>query len=149
MLNGCDELRSIYSKRHNRLVDLVHGKIQATANVTVIKDGILTPSNFQNTNHGSFGTTHRRPDITIIDRETGIVQLVEIAVPFDIHIQDTYQAKFNKYYPLCMEINELGFSTKIIVLVIGSLRHVHSKFISGLTKIGYEQKRGENVDQIL
>ena len=70
VLNGCNELRSIYSKRHNRLVDLVHGKIQATANVTVIKDGILTPNNFQSTNNDSFGTTHRRPDITIINRET-------------------------------------------------------------------------------
>ena len=80
---------------------------------------------------------------TYIDRETGLVQLVEIAVPFDIHIQDTYQAKFNKYYPLCMEINELGFSTKIIVLVIGSLGHVHCKFISGLTKIGINKKEAK------
>ena len=109
----------------------------------MIKDGILTPSVFQNSNHDSFRTTHRRPDITIINRETGEVQLVEIAVPFDIHIQDTYQAKFNKYYPLCMEINQLGFSPKVIVLVIGSLGHVHRKFISGLTKIGINKKEAK------
>ena len=49
----------------------------------------------------------------------------------------------NKYYPLCIEINELGFSTKIIVLVIGSLGHVHSKFIRGLTKIGINKKEAK------
>ena len=42
-----------------------------------------------------------------------------------------------------MEINQLGYSAKIIVLVIGSLGHVHSKFISGLTKIGINKKEAK------
>ena len=108
VLNGCRELKNIYSKRHNRLVDLIHGKIKPTPNVTVIKDGILTPSVFQDTNQNSFVTTHRRPDITIIDRESGEVKFIEISVPFDIHIQETYQAKFDKYYTLCLEVKGLN-----------------------------------------
>ena len=39
-----------------------------------------------------------------------------------------------------MEINQLGFSPKVIVLVIGSLGHVHRKFISDLTKISINKK---------
>ena len=143
VLNGCRELKNIYSKRHNRLVDLIHGKIKPTPNVTVIKDGILTPSVFQDTNQNSFVTTHRRPDITIIDRESGEVKFIEISVPFDIHIQETYQAKFDKYYPLCLEVNQLGFKSKVIVLIIGSLGHVHSKFMSGLINIGINKKEAK------
>ena len=143
VLNGCRELKNIYSKRHNRIVDLVHNKIKPTQFVTVIKDGILTPSVFQNSNNDSFDTTHRHPDITIINRDTKEVQLVVIAVPFDIHIQETYQAKFEKYYPLCSEINSLGFNTKVIVLIIGSLGHVHCKFVSGLINIGINKKEAK------
>ena len=35
----------------------------------------------------------------------------------DIYIQETYKAKFDKYYPLCLDVNQLGFNTKIIVLI--------------------------------
>ena len=84
--------------KKDSIVDLVHEKLQPTQNVTVIKDGTLRPSVFQNTNTGSFTTTHRRLDITIINREKGEVQLVEKAIPIDIHIQETYQPKFEKYY---------------------------------------------------
>ena len=107
--------------------------------MTVIKDGILSPSVFKITNH-TFETTHRRPDITIINSETKEVQLIEIAVPFDTHIQETYQAKFDKYYPLSLEINQLGYNSKVIVLVIGSLGHVEKHFVSGLIKVGINRK---------
>ena len=143
VLNGCRELKNIYSKRHNRLIDLIHDKIKPAPNVTVIKDGILSPNLFQNTNNGSFITTYRRPDITIINRETKEVHIVEIAVPFDIHIQETYQAKFEKYFPLCIEVKVLGFKTKVIILIIGSLGHVHCKFLSGLTNIGINKKEAK------
>ena len=70
VLNGCRELKNIYSKRHNRLIDLIHDKIKPAPNVTVIKDGTLSPNVFQSTNNGSFETTNRRQDITIIKRST-------------------------------------------------------------------------------
>ena len=66
-----------------------------------------------------------------------------IAVPFDNHIQETYHSKFEKYYPLCIEVNNLGFKTK--VLIIGSLGHVHSKFISGLKNIGMSKKEAKHM----
>ena len=143
VLNRCRELKISILSSIADFDDLIHEKNRPTPNMKVIKDGILTPSVFQDVNHGSFGTTHRRPDITIINRETGELNLIEIAVSFDIHILETYQAKFDKYCPLCREINQLEFDTKVIVLIIGSLGHVHSKFISGLTKIGIDQKEAK------
>ena len=76
-------------------------------------------------------------------RYRNTLYIVEIAVPFDIHIQETYQAKFEKYYPLCIEVNNLGFKTKVIVLIIGSLGHVHCKFVSGLINIGINKKEAK------
>ena len=62
------------------------------------------------------------------------VKIIEISVPYDCHISLTYQEKFNKYFPLSQEINELGYYTEIIVLLIGSMGSVHSKFVGGLRK---------------
>jgi len=143
VLNGCRKLKDIYSKRHNRLVDLIHEKIAHTEHLTVIKDCSLSPCEFSNSNQESFVTTHRRPDITVINMDTKKVQLIEVAVPLDTHIEETYQAKFDKYYPLSIEINQLGFSTEIVVLVVGSLGSVHTKFISGLAKLDINRREAK------
>ena len=134
ILNGCKQLKDMYTKRHNRLVDLIYEKIPSQHNMSIIKDKTLTPSDFNDSSE-SFITTHRRPDITVIDTETRQVFLVEIAVPFDTFIGETYQNKFEKYLPLSREINQFGYQTKIIVLIIGSLGNVHKNFVSGLNKI--------------
>ena len=62
--------------------------------------------------------------------------LIEILVPFDARMSITYEQKFQKYFPLSLEINELGYSTKIVVLIVGSLGFVHSRFASGLKLCG-------------
>ena len=38
--------------------------------------------------------------------------------------------------PLCVENDNLGYRTETVVLVIGSLGNVHTRFISGLIKLG-------------
>ena len=134
ILNGCRKLKDMYTKRHNRIVDLVHEKIPSQQHVSIIKDKILKPTDF-NDNSESFITTHRRPDITIINTETRQAFLVEIALPFDTFIGETYQTKFEKYLPLSREINQFGFETKVIVLIIGSLGNVHKNFVTGLIKL--------------
>ena len=85
IMNSCKQLKNMYSKRHNRIVDIIHGKIPSQQHTTIIKDKILSPTDF-NDNSDSFITTNRRPDITIIDSDTRQVFLVEIALPFDTFI---------------------------------------------------------------
>ena len=81
-------------------------------------------------NQNSFFTKH----IVLIDDENKSVIITEISVPFDVFIGQCFQSKFDKYFPLCCEINELGYHTEIVVLILGSLGHVHKKFVSGLMK---------------
>ena len=135
VLNGCTRIREVYQKRHNRIVDLIHEKIKNANNEsTVLKDRVLTPGVFGDEPRPQFATQNTRPDIVLIDRENKQVIITEVSIPFDCHSSTCYQEKFNKYFPLSLEINNMGYRTQIIVLVIGSLGHIHSKFVSGLLK---------------
>ena len=86
-----------------------------------------------------FTHPHTRPDICIIDKELQHVIITEISVPFDAHLDKCYNEKFLKYFPLTRELDEIGFRLTIVVLIIGSLGNVHSRFVSGLKKIGLKQ----------
>ena len=130
-------LKNFYIERHNRVLDLIFTKILhyiSNDNVTIYKDKFLKPSNFDDSlaEHCTFLTSSTRPDITVIDHETKHVKIIEISTPFDAHIDKCFSSKFLKYAPLASEIEELGFSTQIIILIIGSLGNVHQNFVSGL-----------------
>ena len=88
---------------------------------------------------------HKRPDITIIDKQNKHAILVEVSVPFDAHISLCFQKKFDKYFPLSLEINTTGFRSEIIVIVIGSLGNVHHKVTSGLIKAGLNRRNSKSI----
>ena len=71
--------------------------------------------------------------------------IVELSVPFDRFIDLCYQHKFNKYIELCNKCNELGYHTRIIVLIIGSLGLVHNKFVNGLKVIGLTTSKAKAI----
>ena len=145
VLNGCPRFRNAYQSRHNRIVDILSDKVRHfNADADILKDVPLKPSHFCDGVEGhTFLTMHYRPDITVINREEMTVHLVEIACPFDAFSQVCYQGKFDKYIDLSNEIGALGYTTHVVVLIVGSLGHVHKRFRSGLRKVGipgYETK---------
>ena len=145
VLNGCPRFRDAYQDRHNRIVDILKDKVQHfNTDASILKDIPLKPSHFSDGVEGhTFLTRNTRPDITVIDRESMCVQIVEIAVPFDAFAKVCYQNKFDKYIDLSNEIGALGYTTHIVVLVVDSLGHVHKRFRSGLRKVNlpnYETK---------
>ena len=143
ILNGCTHFQSLYQKRHNRIVDLIFDKVCfANKNCETIKDSILTPAKFHSTYH-AFQTPHTRPDITVIDRESMVVNIAEVSIPHDRFIKLCYQSKFDKYFPLALELNDLGFQTQVIVLVMGSTGLVHQRFTSGLMKLGLSRSNSK------
>ena len=73
---------------------------------------------------------HRRPDLLLVNKAKKKAFIVEFSVPFDRFIDLCYQHKFNKYIELCNKCNELGYHTRIIVLIICSLGLVHNKFVN-------------------
>ena len=135
-------MKNYYQKRHNRVVDLISQKINTLlskhAQCEMIKDTILKPQMFESEQE-NFVNHHTRPDIVIINKDEKEVTIIEISTPFDSFLETCYNQKFNKYLPLSLELNDLGFRSKIFVLVIGSLGHVHRRFVSGLKNIGFSQ----------
>ena len=124
----------MYQERHNRIVDCLYSKIcYANKESEVFKDKVLKPSMFDS-QLDSFNHIHKRPDIVLIDKVQRLVLITEVSVPYDCHISKCFQSKFDKYFPLAQEINNLGFRTEIIVLLIGSMGSIHTKFINGLMK---------------
>ena len=145
ILNGCKAMKNIYQKRHNRLVDLLHSKLTSKKqNVNIIKDSIIRPQMFDETTARlQFQCPAIRPDIVIINNSDKTAFIVEIATPFDAFLGRCYDEKFNKYFPLSVELSELGYYTKVVVLLIGSLGHVHKKFVNGLKILGFSSKESK------
>ena len=77
-------------------------------------------------------TSCSKPDMCIINNANGKAFIAEVANPFDQSIYMCYQQKFEKCMPLCLVLISAGFHIKIIVFIIGSLRVVHRKIVSGL-----------------
>ena len=137
VLNGCTKLKSFYIDRHNRLVDLIFEKIKTHSsmqNVSYFKEKLLAPSLFMFDEGEHFMTNAIKPDIVTINYETRQVKIIEISTPFDAFIDQTYQSKFDKYFPLTLEISQFDFTAEIIVLIIGSSGTIHKNFVTGLMK---------------
>ena len=124
----------MYQARHNRIVILIHRNLPRRDSSRVLKDSIISPQLFQSAN--SFTSTATRPDLTVINEEERKVFLVEIAVPFDAHIDTCYEKKIEKYIQLCHDITALGYRCWVISIVIGSLGTVHRRVVSGLQLLG-------------
>ena len=138
LLNGCRESKTSIRNRHNRVLDIISKAVKdANQRADVFVDSPVTPSKFDDFSSNSFdGISHNRPDICIIDKITKSCLIAEVAVPFDVFLDDCYSNKFDKYFPLSQRIADLGYSCKIFVLLVGSLGLVHRRFVSGLKLLG-------------
>ena len=117
----------------------IRSSVQVTGgNIDIVRDRKLEPSMFGSVEE-EFSHPHNKPDIVCIDRDKREVIITEVSVPFDAHLDYCYKSKFDKYFPLSREINEMGYRTEIIVLIIGALGNVHKRFVSGLKKNGISQ----------
>ena len=152
VLVGCIEFKNLYVARHNRIVKLIGEQIAADKlDFKIHCDKIAKLEMFVNESEisdQSFSfqwVNHRRPDLFIVNKAKKKAFIVEFSVPFDRFIDLCYQHKFNKYIELCNKCNELGYHTRIIVLIIGSLGLVHNKFVNGLKEIGLTTSKAKAI----
>ena len=54
-------------------------------------------------------------------------------------------AQIQQIIELCNKCNELGYHTRIIVFIIGSLGPVHNKFVNGLKVIGLTTSKAKAI----
>ena len=143
-LNNCRRLRGLYTERHDRCVELV---LQALTR-HVLTEYCQVFHDQKVTLDGRYlGSS--KPDLCFIDHKNSIAYIIEVSNPFDPFIETCYQHKFNKYLPLCLQLNEEGFSTKIVVLVVGSLGTVHHRVVPGLTMLGLPRQSSKGLAKYL
>ena len=142
----------MYVARHNRIVKLIGEQIAADKlDLKIHCEKIVKLEMFVNESEisdQSFSfqwVNHRRPDLLLVNKAKKKAFIVEFSVPFDRFIDLCYQHKFNKYIELCNKCNELGYHTRIIVLIIGSLGLVHNKFVNGLKVIGLTTSKAKAI----
>ena len=118
VLNGCKEVKSNCSKRHDTILDKVVSKVKHHCNEILVNKTI----------RGSFKefteeSEHRselnlKPDI-VIKGKTG-VRIIDIVCLYDLYIDSAYTDKLKKY--------------QCVKEFLGSLGTVHNKALNILTK---------------
>ena len=150
VLNGCMTHRQHYIARHDRTVDHIHSQISEMPehkNTTILKNKIVNQNVFPSGNFDNIN--HTKPDILIVNNSKKRVYIIEVSHPFDVFIETCYQSKFAKYMPLSLAIQDAGYRCTIIVLIIGSLGHVHKRFVPGLKMIGLKQQKAKAIAKYL
>ena len=143
-LNGCRKLRGLYTERHDRCVEVIFCELSKK----VLTEYCEVFQNQPVTSQGQdMGTS--KPDICILDHNQSVAFIVEVSIPFDAFLETCYQHKFQKYLPLHAKLCEAGFTTKIVVLVIGSLGHVHRHVVPGLSMLGLSRQSSKALARYL
>jgi hypothetical protein len=144
-LNGCRQLKGLYTERHDRCVHLVKKELEKTVITELCQLFENQPVRFE----GFTTDTSSKPDMCLLDHRNSVAFIVEISNPFDSFIEQCFQHKFNKYMPLCFLLNDMGFMTRIVVLVVGSLGSVHRKVVPGLTLLGLSRRQSKALAKYL
>jgi hypothetical protein len=80
---------------------------------------------------------HRRPDITLVDKQTGKCLLIDVAIPGDQNIHKKETEKLENYHLLRTEVARLwNTETDIIPVVIGALGSVPERLEQYIKAIG-------------
>ncbi len=85
------------------------------------------------------------PDIVNISQNRKTATLFEVSCAFDLFMEDSYCSKILKYQSLISTIENLGYKCQLIVLVFGSLGHVHRLVIRGLCIGGLSKTRAKQL----
>ena len=146
ILNGCPESRNAIQSRHNRIMNIIAKEAKdANQNMSITVDSLVKPDMFMTEERTFTGIQHNRPDICVIDHASKTCMLAEVAIPFDVFVNDCYQSKFDRYLPLCQRIDDIGYKCKIIVLIIGSVGNIHKRFVPGLQMLGLSRQNARSV----
>ena len=75
-------------------------------------------------------------DVVFLDRDRREVLILEIGCVYDLYMDMAFNDKIMKYQPIWAKLNDLGYQCKLVVLIFGSLGHVHNLVFSGLRLAG-------------
>ena len=126
ILNHCEKKLSMYTWRHdNVLYKLKEFLVARLPDVDVFVDIVTDGSRLfldqkVNTIPVDILPTSFRPDITVIDRVSRTIDIIELTVPFEHNFVAAQERKSTKYGPLIAGLEELNFKCTFNSLEIGA-----------------------------
>ncbi len=145
-MNSCSSFKGLYTARHDRLVELIAAQIPCMADEQIFKH-TTAQSKWFNSPANTFLGIANTPDIVNISQNGKKVTLFEVSCAFDLFMEDSYCSKILKYQSLISTVENLGYKCQFIVLVFGSLGHVHRLVVRGLCIGGLS--KGQTVGKVL
>ena len=86
------------------------------------------------------------PDVVFLDRDRREVLILEIGCVYDLYMDMAFNDKIMKYQPIRAKLSDLGYQSKLVVLIFGSLGHdVHNLVFSGLRALQQKHKTASKV----
>ncbi len=129
---------------NGRLVELIAAQIPCLADEQIFKHTTVQ-SKWFNSPANTFLGIANTPDIVNISQNGQKVTLFEVSCAFDLFMEDSYCSKILKYQSLISTVENLGYKCQLIVLVFGSLGHVHRLAIRGLCIGGLSKTRAKQL----
>ena len=150
ILNGCHFYKGLYVSRHDRVVDIISGDLPSLfpSDVSIYKNCIVKQGMFSRgvEEMSVFSDLNAtRPDMLIIDESSMNVHIIEVGCCFDSTLEEAFLTKLVKYQPLVQQITGLGYKCQYLVLIFGSLGHVHRLAIRGLMMVGFTKARAKQI----
>ena len=137
ILNGCKQLQKNYTKRHDRILGKIADELKITGkSIFANKTTRTTFKQLLNTEFKDQEILDSKPDLVIKNED----KYMDIACPYDLYIENTYQDKIGKYLPLKAYLTSNEFGCEIKATVIGSLGTVHHKAITTLCELGLSKR---------
>ena len=132
VVNSCAEFKNFYSRRHNRVVEIVRNFVKECQPRTPVYMDKLAESIFPNLRERLLGVNHRKPDIISVDCILKRCIIVEVTVCYDLYFEYASNGKIDRYKQLVDILTEAEYDVKLIVLCFGSLGCVHKNVYKGL-----------------
>ena len=85
------------------------------------------------------------PGVVFLDRDRRDVLLLEIGCVYDLYMDLVVNDKIIKYQPILLNLSDLGYQCKQVVLVLGSQGHVHNLVFSGLRLAGPSSRKSKQL----
>jgi len=131
IIAGCEALASAeYTERHNNVAKILHrAMVLKYKKKTVVEpyykyepEKLLEDDRFKvywdRMIMTNYTVAFNRPDITVIDKSTGRIFLIDVAVPNTSNVERTLKTKIEKYAPLASGMKKQMKATAVTVLPI-------------------------------
>ena len=85
------------------------------------------------------------PDVVVVDESSREVLILEVGCTFDHSLEEAFLTKLLKYQQLKLTISQLGYRCELVVLIFGSLGHVHKLVVRGLQIAGLTKRKAKQL----